>query len=661
MSRQERLDELEKRRQKIEAMKKDVEARRIKTEGGATPPSLTVRPSLIAEPKRSPRNSITSSRNSIGNRSSMEQISVENSYDDLLKNVLESDIAQLKQQDQETQKKQELEKRMESLKIFTSSEWVVDIAPKKVDMIERETQTIPAEDQEQQENQNTEQNQEQITAPQATSAETSIKSVVRQGPEYVDFVRKTSRIMERILNQPYDPLVDYSEDFDQLRKRGPKQLDDKSRDKISHERSFFDNKWSKNRAITSLSWSTRHQELFLGSYYRRHDDPAGIEPEGVVLLWNSYMPDAPEYIFTCESAISCATFYRYHPNIVIGATYSGQLVVWDNRDRNQNPVQRTPINARSHTHPIFGMNIVGTENSHNLITMDTNGRLCSWNFTRPSDDVPCRLSYPPDGIDLTLQSMKNIQSSTASNAGSNNITNIPPTNPNTTSHIGLEENQQGSSVLNSPRDLHSPMNPSNSGIVHPLTYSLAFPMDGELNSKYLIGSENGSVYLGNYSFGILEQYGQDGHRHDAPVTGIDCNKHGPFSDLFLTSSMDWSCKLWSLKTPLYPLFSFDDYDDYVYDVKWSPSHPALFASVDGSGSLKVWNMNIDAEVPQRTIQACKHALNKLTFSNDGTRILTGSLQGEIQLYRLDNEWSGAAIDRQEENNRFDRFLIESFY
>lgn len=47
-----------------------------------------------------------------------------------------------------------------------------------------------------------------------------------------------------------------------------------------------------------------------------------------------------------------------------------------------------------------------------------------------------------------------------------------------------------------------------------------------------------------------------------------------------------------------PLYSFEDNSDYVYDVMWSPAHPALFACVDGVGHLDLWNLNNDTEVSQ---------------------------------------------------------------
>ena len=45
-----------------------------------------------------------------------------------------------------------------------------------------------------------------------------------------------------------------------------------------------------------------------------------------------------------------------------------------------------------------------------------------------------------------------------------------------------------------------------------------------------------------------------------------------------------------------PLYSFEDNSDYIYDVAWSPIHPAVFAAVDGNGRLDIWNLTLDIEV-----------------------------------------------------------------
>lgn len=50
-----------------------------------------------------------------------------------------------------------------------------------------------------------------------------------------------------------------------------------------------------------------------------------------------------------------------------------------------------------------------------------------------------------------------------------------------------------------------------------------------------------------------------------------------------------------------PLYSFEDNGDYVYEVAWSPIHPALFTAVDGSGRIDLWNLNQDTEVMNWTV------------------------------------------------------------
>lgn len=50
-----------------------------------------------------------------------------------------------------------------------------------------------------------------------------------------------------------------------------------------------------------------------------------------------------------QSAVMSAAFAKFHPNVVVGGTYSGQIVLWDNRSNKRTPVQRTPLSAAAHT------------------------------------------------------------------------------------------------------------------------------------------------------------------------------------------------------------------------------------------------------------------------------------------------------------------------
>ncbi|KAJ3344920.1 Cytoplasmic dynein 1 intermediate chain 1, partial [Kappamyces sp. JEL0680] len=84
-----------------------------------------------------------------------------------------------------------------------------------------------------------------------------------------------------------------------------------------------------------------------------------------------------------------------------------------------------------------------------------------------------------------------------------------------------------------------------------------------------------------------------------------------------------------------PLKSFDSAQDYVADVAWSPTHPAVFASIDGSGNLDLYNLNEnpDSMVSRLTVPHDR-GLNKLAWSKSGETIALAALDGTVYLYEV---------------------------
>ncbi|KAG1651973.1 Cytoplasmic dynein 1 intermediate chain 2 [Nymphon striatum] len=366
------------------------------------------------------------------------------------------------------------------------------------------------------------------------------------------FFDRTSRIIERALDEEIDYFIDYTgasgEDGDG---------DDKSGMKVSLNRCFFDDRWSKNRTVTCMDWSTQFPELLVASYNNNEESPH--DPDGVALIWNmKFKKTTPEYIFHCQSPVMSATFAKFHPNLIIGGTYSGQIVLWDNRSNKRTPVQRSPLTAAAHTHPVYCAKVVGTQNAHNLISISTDGKFCSWSLDM--------LSAPQDSMEL--------------------------------------QHKQSKAVA---------------------VTSLSFP-PGDVNN-FAIGSEEGSVYTAcrhGSKAGILDSF----EGHQGPVTGIDIhNSQGQidFSHLFLTSSFDWTIKLWSLKENKY-LYSFEDNGDYVYDV------PTAGVIVDGAP-----------------------ALNRVTWTPSGHQVAAGDDYGRIWVHDVGEQ---LAVPRSDEWSKFVHTLQE---
>ena len=54
-----------------------------------------------------------------------------------------------------------------------------------------------------------------------------------------------------------------------------------------------------------------------------------------------------------------------------------QVVVWDARERRSLPVRRSPAGADGHTHPVFGMRVMGASaHNYRLVTVSSDGRMC---------------------------------------------------------------------------------------------------------------------------------------------------------------------------------------------------------------------------------------------------------------------------------------------
>ncbi|XP_045766190.1 cytoplasmic dynein 1 intermediate chain isoform X13 [Maniola jurtina] len=415
------------------------------------------------------------------------------------------------------------------------------------------------------------------------------KQTIMLSAEFQKFMSRAGRVIERALAESVDIYTDYTGGGD-----NENAQDDKSDARLSLVRTFYDERWSRGRCVTCLDWSSAHPELMLASYHNSDDAPH--DPDGVCLVWNTkFKKSTPEDIFHCQSPVMSATFARFHPNLILGGTYSGQIVLWDNRVQKRTPIQRTPLSSLAHTHPVYCLSVVGSQNAHNLISVSTDGRMCSWSLDM--------LSQPQETLDL--------------------------------------HHRQNKAVA---------------------VTCMAFP-HADVNN-FVLGSEDGNIYTGcrhGQRAGVSESV----EAHAGPVTAVACHAAPAaldLSHLYLSASVDWSVKLWSLKENK-ALYSFEDSGDYVADVRWSPAHPALFAAVDAAGRLDLWNLNRDTEVPIASVMSeTGVAFNRVSWSPSGGHVTAGDDAGKIWVYELaenvaqprHDEWSKLVYTLQElRNNQAD--------
>ncbi|OWZ09413.1 hypothetical protein PHMEG_00017890 [Phytophthora megakarya] len=455
-----------------------------------------------------------------------------------------------------------------------------------------------------------------------TGTETSMtlstedKTKLLQSDAMEAFLNKTSRAIERALNTStkYDIMIDYGADMEQ------DGAVEEATESLKQQFIFVDDKWSKHRAVTDVDVSPFYPELTLVAYTARdfldeEDKDDGMSAqwdtmgnsataaltevaaitEGVVLLWSTALPGRPEYRFTCHS----------------------QIVVWDTRAKNA-PVQKTALSAFSHTHPIYAMAVAGTKTSYTLISASTDGRVCVWDIDH--------LQKPLDMLDLRI-SLSIVSNYTSVNTSDKkmeaSVTSFAVLGKEIKElFIGTEAGKLYSTKIDQHKN--KPGAGDDSSILD----------TDKKNRNSLLGSSTGDIVREI----IVEVVSKEGS-HFGPVTAMHFNPLLPMhrDSLLLTCSLDSTVKLWSLEHPDTPVLSFEPSSEYISDVRWSSVHPAIFAVADSSGTVSIWNILKDVEVPAVSEKISEKSLNKVRWSVDGRSVITGDANGKSFIYEVPSD------------------------
>ena len=165
--------------------------------------------------------------------------------------------------------------------------------------------------------------------------------------------------------------------------------------------------------------------------------------------------------------------------------------------------------------------------------------------------------------------------------------------------------------------------------------------------KFYVGSEDFNLYQCNLHSESKIHIETAMHGHHAPITAVNVHpglsqneKRAEMTDLVLSSSLDWTVKLWNPKMRSTPLYSFEASQEYVYDVQWSPKHPGVFASCDYGGYVDVWNINQNKEAPivrGQPNEKDPKPINCIKWAEDGRRMIVGDSNGYVTMLQVSQD------------------------
>jgi len=251
-----------------------------------------------------------------------------------------------------------------------------------------------------------------------------------------------------------------------------------------------------DRTVSSMDWNPINHDLLAATYGEfdllpraREDKPLDKLLDGYVAFWTLKSPDDPERIIKTASRAMTCKFSPRNPNLIGVGFYDGIVAIYDIRIAGDVPVADSKELDMKHLDAVWDVNWVGKTNSNEkgegLVSISSDGKIIEWSVKKG----------------LESQELKLL----------NRVTN-PTLKSDNTDTINFR---------------------------YTTGFSLNF-LPGD-NNIYFVSTEDGTVHRCSKSY--KEQYLDNYFGHAGPVYKVRCN---PFwSDIFLTCSADWTCRLWN--------------------------------------------------------------------------------------------------------------------
>jgi WD40 repeat protein len=355
---------------------------------------------------------------------------------------------------------------------------------------------------------------------------------------------------------------------------------------LKHER------WTAGRPVVALRWLPEFPTVLLSahgprdasppSHQRQQSQEASLDdPDGVVVIWDVERNELQRALVH-TAPLTALAVHPLSPALVIAGTLHGGLVAWDTRSRAPTPMHRT---LTSSTSPIYALETADAASPF-IISASTDGVLCTWSLAD--------LANPLDSFTVRERGIRNIRVSALG---------IPI---NAAFHLA-----PGSTMLGK-------------------------------RAAVMMAGEDGGLYRADNA-GDCWAVNAAVARHDSCITGLSCHpgsaRAPQLADLCVTTSLDWSVRLWSagrhgpglLLCRLCKGISCPS-----TDVQWSPTHPGVFAVGDAEGCVSLFDISRPehGQLVGRYVSSNSGTIGiqRIRWNTDGSVLATGATDGSIRLW-----------------------------
>eukprot|EP00271_Cylindrocystis_brebissonii_P013601 TRINITY_DN33581_c0_g1_i1.p1 TRINITY_DN33581_c0_g1~~TRINITY_DN33581_c0_g1_i1.p1 ORF type:complete len:226 (+),score=16.71 TRINITY_DN33581_c0_g1_i1:102-680(+) len=127
---------------------------------------------------------------------------------------------------------------------------------------------------------------------------------------------------------------------------------------------------------------------------------------------------------------------------------------------------------------------------------------------------------------------------------------------------------------------------------------------------------------------------------------------GETTDLLLTASWDWTCKLWSTQLLYRPLWTFKASDSCL-DAQWHPSNPSLFAVSTSDARISFTHVGSPSDSIVATARTSigpsgdhtsGHVCGNIRWTRDGRHLVCGDLSGGVSVFDVGEGIRSSTLD-----------------
>lgn len=332
--------------------------------------------------------------------------------------------------------------------------------------------------------------------------------------------------------------------------------------------------------LTGVCWAPHAPDLLACAYAK----PAGGTVDGydgAVRLWSHARASIADATFACQSPVTCVAFDEANPSLVLGGTYSGQVVLWDVRSPSTLPTMRSPLDAAApHGRPVAKLRARGDA----VLTVSADGAVCYWSSSQ--------LQRP-----IEAHALKCGSATVAASA----VDFADPAVDDRDVYVGCEEGKVYRAKCGGGDE------------------------GGAGRCRAL--DDRGAPHVGLVTAVAAHPASRRDDARRADALGL---RRG----LVASSSVDWTAKLWCGGALLASL----DHGNHAYvtNACWAPKRAALLATASSSGDVAVWSAAATRGggrvAPARAVS--DGPLTALAFADDSRRLAVGDAYGAATVLAL---------------------------